>query len=50
MPPYKKYFNRKNDNLINTNILNKTIFSLPIYPGIKLSEMRLVTKEINKLI
>ena len=48
MPPYKKYFIKK--NLLNTEKITKKIFSLPIYPGIKKSEIKLICKKILKIV
>lgn len=46
MNPYKRYV-KKRYNLHNTNILYKEILSLPIYPELKLQEMKKIVSLIN---
>ena len=47
MKPYKKFLTKK---LINTEIYSKEIFSLPVYPGIKNSEIKKICKNLIETI
>ena len=47
MKPYKKFLTKK---LINTEIFSKEIFSLPVYPGIKNSEIKKICKNLIETI
>ena len=46
LKPFIKYAN-KNRNLKNSEKWSKECLSLPIYPGLKSSEINLVVKEIK---
>lgn len=49
MKPYKKYLH-KNSNLINTEKFAKEIFSLPVYPGIKITEIKKICKNLRDVL
>jgi len=50
MRGYKKFNSQRKIDLPITEKMHKGIFSLPLYPDIKLSEVRRVIKEINKIL
>ena len=50
MKAYTSYVCDKCDCLSNTELSAKSIFSLPIYPGIKNSEVKNVIKNIRNII
>jgi dTDP-4-amino-4,6-dideoxygalactose transaminase len=47
MKAYKK-FNKKNNNLKNTEKLSKEIFSLPMYPELSMEKINKIIDTINK--
>lgn len=49
MKPYKKYLH-KNLDLRNTEKFAKEIFSLPVYPGIKLIEIKKICKNLRDVL
>ncbi len=49
MKAYKKFDTKKND-LKNTLIISREIFSLPLYPELKISEVHLICKILKKIL
>ena len=49
MKAYKKFELKKN-NLRKTLIASKEIFSLPLYPELKVSEVHLICKNLKKVL
>jgi len=49
MRPYKKFFQKREEKLRNTENFANQIFSLPTYPSIKDSSVKKIIKEIKKI-
>ncbi len=46
--PYKKFL-KSNSNLLNTENISKEILSLPIYPELKIKQVKYIIKVFNKI-
>jgi dTDP-4-amino-4,6-dideoxygalactose transaminase len=50
MKAYKNMFSKKRDSLPITEKMSKGIFSLPLYPKLKISEITRISKVLCKIL